>query len=81
MKRLFLSNRDKKIAGVGGGIAEYFEVDPTMVRLLIVFIALITAVFPALIAYLIAWVIIPKKDEAEIRSEPLDFGSGYNQPK
>ena len=58
MKRLYLSN-DKKLAGVCGGIAEYMDVDPTIVRLVAVVIALVTAVVPFCIAYLIAWLIIP----------------------
>ncbi len=58
MKRLHLSN-DKKLAGVCGGIAEYMDVDPTIVRLVGVVIALVTAVIPFCIAYVIAWVIIP----------------------
>jgi phage shock protein C len=63
MKKIYLSDKDKKIAGVCGGIAEYFDVDSTIVRLLVVFIALVTAVIPAIITYLIAALIIPKKPE------------------
>jgi phage shock protein PspC (stress-responsive transcriptional regulator) len=61
MKRLYLSQTDKKIAGVCGGLAEYFEVDPTVVRLTAVVAGLITGVLPMLIAYLIAWIIVPVK--------------------
>ncbi|MEW6512188.1 MAG: PspC domain-containing protein [Bacteroidota bacterium] len=59
MKRLYLSSADKKIAGVCGGIAEYLDVDPTIVRLVTVLIALVTAIVPVLFGYLIAWLIIP----------------------
>ena len=61
MKRLFLSTSDKKLGGVCGGIAEYMDLDPTIVRLLTVVLALITAVIPVLIAYILAWIIIPRK--------------------
>jgi phage shock protein PspC (stress-responsive transcriptional regulator) len=61
MKRLYRSQTDKKIAGVCGGLAEYFEVDPTVVRLTAVVAGLITGVLPMLIAYLIAWIIVPVK--------------------
>ena len=61
MKRLFLSTSDKKLGGVCAGIAEYLELDPTIVRLLTVVLALITAVIPVLIGYVIAWIIIPRK--------------------
>jgi len=61
MKRLFLSASDKKLGGVCGGIAEYMERDPTIVRLLTVVLALFTAVIPVLIGYILAWIIIPRK--------------------
>lgn len=59
MKTLHLSKKNKKIAGVCGGIGEWIEVDPIAIRLLVVFIALVTAVIPACITYAIAWAIIP----------------------
>lgn len=61
MKRLYLSSTDKKLAGVCGGIAEYLDIDPTIVRLLTVLLALITAVVPFCMAYVIAWIIVPRK--------------------
>jgi phage shock protein C len=57
-RRLTLSVRDKKIAGVCGGIAEYFNVDPTLVRVITVVLALCFG--GGLLAYLLAWVIMPK---------------------
>jgi phage shock protein C len=60
MKRLVLSASDKKLGGVCGGIAGYMDIDPTIVRLLTVVLALFTAVIPVLIAYLLAWIIIPR---------------------
>jgi phage shock protein PspC (stress-responsive transcriptional regulator) len=61
MKRLFLSNNDKKIAGVCGGIAEYFAVDPTLVRLLTAAACLVTGILPLVVGYLLAWAIIPHR--------------------
>jgi len=61
MNRLYLSSSDKKLGGVCGGIAEYMELDPTVVRLLTAVLALITAVIPVLIGYVIAWFIIPRR--------------------
>ena len=81
MKKLYLSKTDKKFAGVAGGLAEFFEVDSTLIRLILVFVTLITAIMPMIIAYFIAWIIIPKRKVAEVHSEPLDFGSGYNPPR
>ncbi len=58
MKRLYRSNKDCMIAGVCGGIAEYFEIDPTIVRLIAV--ALIFGMGSGLLAYLVGAIIIPK---------------------
>ena len=63
MKRLYRSARDRKIAGVCGGIAEHLDVDPTIVRLIAVVFALATVVAPFLIGYLIAWWVIPLEGE------------------
>jgi phage shock protein C len=64
MKRLFLSQTDRKLAGVCGGLAEYLDIDPTIVRLLTVVVGLITGGFPMLIGYILAWIIVPRKPAA-----------------
>ncbi len=58
--RLYRSKKNKMIAGVCGGIAEFFQIDTTIVRLIFVFFMIITAVLPLLITYIIAWIIIPE---------------------
>ena len=65
MKRFYRSKRDRKLAGVCGGLGEYFGVDPNLVRPLAVLIALSTGVIPVLITYLVAWWILPEEDEVE----------------
>jgi phage shock protein C len=60
MKRLHRSYTDKKIAGICGGLGEYLEIDPTVVRLGAVFLSLATGIFPGFIAYVIAWIIVPE---------------------
>ncbi|HBJ16505.1 MAG TPA: PspC domain-containing protein [Clostridiales bacterium] len=57
-KRLYKSNQNKMIDGVCGGIAEYFGVDPTVVRLLWVLFSLMGG--SGILAYIIAAVIIPR---------------------
>ena len=59
MKKLYRSVKNKKIAGICGGIGEYYKVDPTIIRLLLVLFAIITAVIPFLIIYTAAIFIIP----------------------
>jgi len=56
-KRLYRSGEERVLGGVCGGIAEYMNVDPVLIRLLWVISALIGGA--GIIAYIIAWVIIP----------------------
>lgn len=60
-KRLHLSSTDKMISGVCGGIAEYFEVDPTLIRLAWVLVSIFSAGIGGLIAYIIAAIIMPEQ--------------------
>ena len=64
MKRLYRSSRDKRIAGLCGGIGEAVEVDPTLIRLLLVFLCLTTAIIPVLFTYIIGWIIVPTDHSA-----------------
>lgn len=60
-KRLMRSATDCKIAGVCGGIAEYLETDPTIVRLVWAVLSVVPGGFVGgVVAYLIAWFIMPK---------------------
>jgi len=60
-KRLYKSDTNKVLAGVIGGIGEYFDTDPTLLRLAYILLAILTAFFPAVIGYLIAWIIVPRR--------------------
>lgn len=57
-RRLTRSATDKRIAGVCGGIGEYFDIDPTIVRILFVLAALLGG--PGIIAYIVLWIVLPK---------------------
>ena len=57
-RRLYRSRSNRRIAGVCGGIADYFGVDPTLVRVIAVIFALFFGW--GVIAYLLAWWIMPK---------------------
>lgn len=60
-KLLTLSAADKKLAGVCGGLAEYLDVDPTIVRLIWVALSVVPGGFVGgALAYFLAWIIIPK---------------------
>jgi phage shock protein C len=64
-KKLYRSLNKKMLGGVCGGLAEYFDLDVSLVRLIFVGIALITALVPMLIFYVIAWIIIPVETAPE----------------
>jgi len=61
-KRLYRSRKDCVIAGVCGGIAEYFDIDPTLVRIIAVLTIFLNGI--GLVAYLIAWIFIPQNPES-----------------
>lgn len=58
-KKLYRSKEGRKIAGVCGGLGEYFDIDPTIIRL--IWLAMIFAVGSGVLAYIIAWIIVPEK--------------------
>ncbi len=71
-KKLYRSQKDQIIGGVCGGIAEYFAVDPTLVRLAFVLLAFVEGA--GIIGYIIAWIIIPErpKDDHQGQEEVYD---------
>jgi phage shock protein C len=58
-RKLYRSRNDRMLAGVAGGIAEYSNIDPTLVRVLFVLLAVVTG-GGALLAYPILWLIVPE---------------------
>jgi len=62
-KKLYRSMADKKLCGVCGGLAEYFDIDPTLVRLLWVCASLFTAGFPGLLAYIVCALVMPQQNQ------------------
>jgi phage shock protein C len=69
-KRFYRSRTEKVFAGVCGGLAEYFNIDPILVRLL--FVVLVIAAGGGVLAYIILWIITPEK--------PIDFSQFQNSP-
>lgn len=58
VKKLYRSTENRRIAGVCGGIGEYFDIDPTLVRLIAV--ALVLAGGSGVLGYILAWIIVPE---------------------
>jgi phage shock protein PspC (stress-responsive transcriptional regulator) len=61
MKRLYRSKKNRILAGVIGGLGEYFNIDPVLLRLIWVLVVVFTGFFPGTIAYIIALVIVPER--------------------
>jgi len=60
MKKLYLSNTDRKIGGVCGGLGEYFEMDSTIFRILFVLVSILSCGI-GIFGYLAVWILIPRK--------------------
>ena len=79
-KRLYRSRKNRMIAGVCGGIGEYFDVDPTIIRLL--WILFIFAGGAGILAYIVAWVVVPERPDDMMLycrncGEPNDISDEY----
>jgi phage shock protein C len=59
MKKLYRTKIDKVFGGVCGGIGDYADIDPSLLR--IIFICLIFSPFPIILTYILSWIIIPKQ--------------------
>ena len=55
------STSDRMIAGVVGGLARYFSIDPTLARVIFVVVSVLSVAFPGILGYLILWVLIPEE--------------------
>jgi phage shock protein C len=60
MKKLYRS-LDRQLAGVCGGIAEYLDIDPTVVRIIYLVLTICSAAFPGVLLYLILWAMMPER--------------------
>jgi phage shock protein C len=62
MKKLYRSS-NRILAGVCGGVAEYLDVDPTLMRVIYVALSMFTAGFPGLLLYIILMILMPNYDQ------------------
>ena len=60
-RRLYRSRTDRKLAGVCGGLAQYFNTDATLMRVLFVVLALLGG--PGLVIYLVLWIVVPEEPQ------------------
>ena len=67
-KKLFRSLENRKIAGVCGGLGEYFDIDPTIFRLLWVVMTL--GFGGGIVAYILAWIVVPEEPLVKVAEQP-----------
>ena len=53
---------NRQVAGVCGGLAEYFGLDPTAVRVAYVLLSVFSAAFPGILIYVLLWILIPERE-------------------
>ena len=65
-KKLVRLENQKMIGGVCAGLAEHLEIDISLVRILFVAVAFITAILPMVLFYIVAWIVIPPGKKVEV---------------
>ena len=56
------SRRDRVFAGVVGGLADYFGIDSSLLRIIYVLVSIFSAAFPGILVYIILWLVMPQED-------------------
>lgn len=59
------SRTNRQIAGVVGGLAEYFHVDPTLLRVIYVVASIVSVAFPGILVYALLWLLVPEAERPE----------------
>ena len=78
IRRLYRSRNEGRLAGVCAGLGRYFYVDPVVVRLMWIAVTFITGFIPGILAYLVAWLIVPEEPviKTSAAPEPQAYESG-----
>ncbi|MGO4888839.1 PspC domain-containing protein [Anaerobacillus sp. MEB173] len=63
MKRLYRTQYERKVAGVCGGLARYFNIDPTIVRVIVIVLSFLTSFIPVIIAYIAGIFVMPNEKD------------------
>lgn len=69
-KRLYRSRSDKMLGGVCAGLGEYFDVDPTLMRLIFV-VGMFVLNLPLVLIYLLMWIIVPVEPQVTVVDHPI----------
>ncbi len=80
LKKLYRSQTDKMIAGACGGLAEYFEIDSTLLRLVWALIVVFTGFAPGVVVYIVAALIMPLRPVTDAPRTPSTPGGTEAEP-
>ena len=82
MKKLYRSTDNVIISGILGGIAEYLEIDPVVVRVIFILLTCITGFFPGIVFYFVALWVIPYKGRSihDIHTPSKESGNPSDKP-
>jgi len=72
MKKFRRSTSNKVVAGIIGGIGEYFDIDPVLLRVVFIFFVLVTGFFPGVVAYFLALLVMPEGFASVIHEVPKE---------
>lgn len=72
MKRIYRDESQGKAGGVCAGIGSMLDIDPTIIRLIAIFLTIITGFFPGLVTYAVGWLLIPDKRELPPTEPPAE---------
>jgi phage shock protein C len=64
-KHLVRSKTNRMVAGICGGIGEYFNTDPNLIRVIWIIITVLSGFFPGILAYILVWIIVPEGGEED----------------
>ncbi|HEY0964191.1 MAG TPA: PspC domain-containing protein [Candidatus Paceibacterota bacterium] len=71
-KRLERNDEKAVISGVLAGLADYFDQDPVLFRIAAITFLIVTGVFPGLLIYIVAWIVMPRKYRTRVEYEVVE---------
>jgi phage shock protein PspC (stress-responsive transcriptional regulator) len=69
MKKIYRLREGKKIAGICAGIADMYNFDVTVVRIVVIFVTVLTQFVPGIVAYLAGWYLIPEREHSHSKGD------------
>ena len=81
IKRIYRSRTETQVAGICGGLGSYMNVDPVLIRLILLAVTIATGVVPGVLFYLVAWLVIPQEPlPAPVQQQPAEQPPVAPQP-